>query len=77
MKKEINNMDNKLIIKTDKEIGEFLSKSLIDNRPLRLVTDEDLNMLNMDDYELIDIGNPMTMEDVLKTKSELIEKLNK
>lgn len=41
------------IIKTDVEIGEFLDYSRIDGRPVRRVTEKELELLSPSEYEII------------------------
>jgi hypothetical protein len=45
--------DNFYIIKTERKIGEEIMLSLLDNRPIRRVSEDELSELEPEEYELI------------------------
>jgi len=45
--------DQLYLIKTEKELGEAVTLSLLDNRQVRCVTEEDISLLDPKDYELL------------------------
>lgn len=65
----------KIVVKTDKEIGKFLNNSYIDGKHLREINEEDLINLNPGEYDVIDTSNPLTMDDVMKIKEDLLNNL--
>jgi hypothetical protein len=65
----------KIVIKTDREIGNFLNNSHIDGKPLREVDEKDLINLQPNEYEIINTDNPLTMDDVIKIKEDLLNNL--
>jgi len=65
----------KIIIKTDREIGKFLNNSYIDGKSLREINEGDLINLQLNEYEIINTDNPLTMDDVNRIKEDLLNNL--
>mgnify|MGYP003475512824 CR=1 FL=1 len=59
-------MENKTIVKTDLEIGQFLNKSLTDNRDVRLVDNSELENIDVSYFEIVDHSTLISTSDFEK-----------
>lgn len=61
-----------IIIKTDKEIGEFLHNSVVDNIPLRKINSlDELDGFDLNDYQIIKTSHTPII-DIDKARQEYL-----